>query len=48
MGEITNDAAIMAALGRHMTRAVQRQSVAAGQLVDGDGHAVGRGGGLQR
>ena len=36
MGEITNDAAIMAALGRHMTRAVQRQSVAAGNLANLD------------
>ena len=36
MGEITNDAAIMAALGRQMTRAVQRQSVAASNLANLD------------
>jgi flagellar basal-body rod protein FlgB len=36
MGEIRNDAAIMAALGRHMTRAVQRQAVAAGNLANLD------------
>ena len=36
MGEITNDAAIMAALGRQMSRAVQRQSVAAGNLANLD------------
>ena len=36
MGEVTNDAAIMAALGRQMTRAVQRQSVAAGNLANID------------
>ena len=35
-GEITNDASIMAALGRQMTRAVQRQSVAAGNLANLD------------
>lgn len=36
MGEIRNDAAVMAALGRQMTRAVQRQSVAAGNLANID------------
>ena len=36
MGEITNDAAIMAALGRQMTRAVQSQAVAAGNLANLD------------
>jgi len=36
MGEVTNDAAIMAALGRQMTRAVQRQAVAAGNLANLD------------
>ena len=35
-GEITSDAQIMAALGRQMTRAVQRQSVAAGNLANLD------------
>ena len=34
--EIRNDAAIMAALGRQMTRAVQRQAVAAGNLANAD------------
>jgi flagellar basal-body rod protein FlgB len=33
---ITSDAAIMAALGREMTRAVQRQAVAAGNLANID------------
>jgi len=36
MGEVRNDTAIMAALGRHMTRAVQRQAVAAGNLANID------------
>ena len=36
MGEIRNDAAIMAALGRQMSRAVQRQAVAAGNLANLD------------
>jgi flagellar basal-body rod protein FlgB len=36
VGEIRNDAAIMAALGRQMTRAVQRESVAAGNLANLD------------
>jgi flagellar basal-body rod protein FlgB len=36
VAEITNDAAIMTALGRAMTRAVQRQSVAAGNLANLD------------
>jgi flagellar basal-body rod protein FlgB len=36
MGEIRNDAAVMAALGRQMTRAVQRQAVAAGNLANAD------------
>ena len=36
MGEITNDAAMMSALGRAMTRAVQRQAVAAGNLANLD------------
>jgi flagellar basal-body rod protein FlgB len=36
MGDITSDAAIMAALGRQMTRAVQRQAVAAGNLANLD------------
>jgi len=36
MGEIRNDASIMAALGRQMTRAVQRQAVAAGNLANLD------------
>ena len=36
MGEITNDAAMMSALGRAMTRAVQRQAVAAGNLANID------------
>jgi flagellar basal-body rod protein FlgB len=36
MEEIRNDAAIMAALGRQMTRAVQTQSVAAGNLANLD------------
>ena len=36
MGEITSDAATMAALGRQMTRAVQKQAVAAGNLANVD------------
>ena len=36
MNEITTDAAIMAALGRQMTRAVTRQMVAAGNLANVD------------
>ena len=36
MGEIRNDAAIMAALGRQMSRAVQKQAVAAGNLANLD------------
>ncbi len=36
MGEIQNDAAIMAALGRQMARAVQRQAVAAGNIANLD------------
>lgn len=36
MAEITSDAAIMAALGRQMTRAVQRQAVAASNLANLD------------
>ena len=36
MAEVQNDAAIMAALGRQMTRAVQRQAVAAGNLANLD------------
>lgn len=36
MGDITGDAAIMAALGRQMTRAVQKQAVAAGNLANLD------------
>jgi flagellar basal-body rod protein FlgB len=36
MGEIVNDAAIMAALGRQMTRAVQKQAVAASNLANLD------------
>jgi len=36
VGEITNDAAMMSALGRAMTRAVQRQAVAAGNLANID------------
>jgi flagellar basal-body rod protein FlgB len=36
MGEIRTDEAIMAALGRQMTRAVQRQAVAAGNLANLD------------
>lgn len=36
MGDITSDAAIMAALGRQMTRAVQKQAVAAGNLANVD------------
>jgi flagellar basal-body rod protein FlgB len=36
MGEIRTDDAIMAALGRQMTRAVQRQAVAAGNLANLD------------
>jgi flagellar basal-body rod protein FlgB len=36
MGDILSDAAITAALGRQMTRAVQRQSVAAGNLANLD------------
>jgi flagellar basal-body rod protein FlgB len=35
-GEITSDASIMAALGRQMSRAVQRQSIAAGNLANLD------------
>ena len=36
MGDILSDAAITAALGRQMTRAVQRQAVAAGNLANLD------------
>lgn len=36
MEEIRNDAAIVAALGRQMTRAVQKQAVAAGNLANLD------------
>jgi len=36
MPEITNDAAMMSALGRAMTRAVQKQAVAAGNLANLD------------
>ena len=36
MPEVVNDASIMAALGRAMTRAVQQQSVAAGNLANLD------------
>jgi flagellar basal-body rod protein FlgB len=36
MADIVSDAAIMAALGREMTRAVQRQSVAASNLANLD------------
>jgi flagellar basal-body rod protein FlgB len=36
MDEIRNDTAVMAALGRQMTRAVQRQSVAASNLANLD------------
>lgn len=36
MAEIVNDAAIMAALGRQLTQAVQKQSVAAGNLANLD------------
>lgn len=36
MGGIRTDEAIMAALGRQMTRAVQRQAVAAGNLANLD------------
>ena len=36
MGEIRTDAAIFEALGRQMTRAVQRQAVAAGNLANLD------------
>jgi flagellar basal-body rod protein FlgB len=36
MPEIRSDAAIMAALGRQMTRAVQRETVAAGNLANID------------
>jgi flagellar basal-body rod protein FlgB len=36
MAEITSDAAIMAALGRQMTQAVQKQAVAAGNLANLD------------
>jgi len=36
MGEIVTDAAIMAALGRQMTKAVQKQAVAAGNLANLD------------
>lgn len=35
-GEVQNDAAIMAALGRQMSRAVQKQAVAAGNLANLD------------
>ena len=36
MGEIGSDAGIMSALGRYMTRAVQKQAVAAGNLANLD------------
>lgn len=36
MNEIMSDAAIMAALGRQMTRAVQRQAIAAGNIANLD------------
>ena len=36
MSEILTDSAIMAALGRQMTRAVQKQAVAAGNLANLD------------
>lgn len=36
MGEIGSDSAIMSALGRYMTRAVQKQAVAAGNLANLD------------
>ena len=36
MGQVTNDAAIMAALGRQLTQAVQRQAVAASNLANLD------------
>jgi flagellar basal-body rod protein FlgB len=36
MGEIRTDEAIMAALGRQMTRAVQRQAISAGNLANLD------------
>ncbi len=36
MGEVQNDAAIMAALGRQMTRAVQKQAVHASNLANLD------------
>lgn len=36
MDEVRNDAAIMAALGRQMTRAVQKQAVAASNLANVD------------
>jgi flagellar basal-body rod protein FlgB len=36
MAEIQSDSAVMAALGRQLTRAVQRQSVAAGNLANLD------------
>jgi flagellar basal-body rod protein FlgB len=36
VGEINTDAAIMEALGRQMTQAVQRQAVAAGNLANLD------------
>ena len=36
MPEITNDAQMMSALGRAMTRAVQKQAVAAGNLANLD------------
>jgi flagellar basal-body rod protein FlgB len=36
MGQITNDSAVMAALGRQMTRAVQKQAVAASNLANLD------------
>jgi len=36
MSEITNDAAVMSALGRALTRAVQRQAVSAGNLANLD------------
>jgi hypothetical protein len=36
VGEVKNDAAIMAALGRQMTQAVQKQTVAASNLANLD------------
>ena len=36
MGDILSDAAITAALGRQMTRAVERQAIAAGNLANLD------------